>query len=95
MKPDTWAELARACWSIESYHRGLKQCCAVERAQVRSATGQRNHLLLALRAFLRLEAQRLRRGCGGVSWYEANIAPLRHAILLARTHTKWTLSSTA
>ncbi len=29
-----WAEFE---WSIEEYHRGLKQCCGVERSQVRSA----------------------------------------------------------
>lgn len=90
MKPGTWTELARACWSIESYHRGLKQCCGIERAQVQSAVGQRNHLLLSLRAFLRLEAQRLR---SGISWYEAKIAPIRHAIQRARTHSKWTLAT--
>lgn len=90
MTPGTWAALSRACWSIESYHRGLKQCCGIERAQVQSATGQRNHLLLCLRAFLRLEAQRLR---SGVSWYEAKIAPLRAAIRRARTHSRWSLAT--
>jgi len=29
----------------------LKQCCAVERAQVRSARARRNHTGLAIRAF--------------------------------------------
>ncbi len=90
MKPETWAQLARACWSIESYHRGLKQCCGIERAQVQSATGQKNHLLLALRAFLRLEANRQR---SGLSWYEAKLTPIRHAIKRARTNPKWTLST--
>ena len=28
-----WSEFA---WAIEQYHRGLKQCCGVERAQVRA-----------------------------------------------------------
>ena len=28
-----WAECE---WSVEEYHRGLKQCCGVEKAQVRS-----------------------------------------------------------
>ena len=90
MTPETWAQLARACWRIESYHRGLKQCCGIERAQVQSAVGQKNHLLLALRAFLRLEAKRQR---SGMSWYEAKIAPIRYAIQSARTHNKWTLST--
>jgi len=84
--------LAKACWGIESYHRGLKGCCGVERAQVRSATGQKNHLLLALRAFLRLEAHRINTG---LSWYEAKIAPFRNAIQSARTHTKWSLIPSA
>jgi hypothetical protein len=30
-------------WSIESYHRGIKQCCGIEKAQVRSASGQVCH----------------------------------------------------
>ena len=42
-------------WAIEEYHRGLKPCCGVERAQVRSSRAQRNHIGLAIRAFLRLE----------------------------------------
>jgi putative transposase len=42
--------------------RGLKQCCGVEQAQVRKAVSILRHLLLALRAFLRLEVYRLRRG---------------------------------
>lgn len=92
MTPVQWRQWAKACWRIENYHRALKQCCGVERAQVRSATGQKNHLLLALRAFLRLEAGRLRTG---LSWYELKLAPIRHAIQLARTHSSWTLSPSA
>ena len=92
MKPSSFASLAKACWSIESYHRGLKQCCGIERAQVRSATGQKNHLLLALRAFLRFEALRLRTG---LSWYEAKIQPIRAAIRNARSLTNWTLTPSA
>jgi len=42
-------------WKIDSYHRGIKQCCGVQKAQVHSALAQRNHIRLALRAFLRLE----------------------------------------
>jgi len=30
-------EVAHRCWSIEAYHRGLKQCCGVERAHGRKA----------------------------------------------------------
>jgi hypothetical protein len=70
-------ELERRGWGIEVYHRGLKQCCGVEKAQVRKAVSILRHLLLALRAFLRLEVYRLRTG---VSWYEAKLAILREAI---------------
>lgn len=87
-----WEHLTRACWCIESYHRGIKQCCGVERAQVRSATGQKSHLLLALRAFLRLEAQRLRTH---QSWYESKRAVVREAIRHARQHASVSLPLTA
>lgn len=92
MSRDTFDLTAKACWRIETYHRGLKQCCGVERAQVRSATGQKNHLLLALRAFLRLEAHRLQTG---LSWYAAKLALVREAVRLARSQANWSLSPTA
>ena len=92
MIQEAWRELARSCWRIESYHHGLKQCCGVERAQVRSATGQKNHLLLGLRAFLRLEAHRLRTG---LSWYAAKRALFREAVRAARTQPPFSLAPTA
>jgi hypothetical protein len=58
-------------WSIEEYHRGLKQCCGVEKAQVRSARAQRNHIGLAIRAFLRLEIHWFNTG---MSWYESKLS---------------------
>ena len=64
-------------WPIEHYHRGIKQCTGVERCQCRAATAQRNHVGLALRAFLRLESHCFR---VGVSWYEAKKNLIRDAI---------------
>ena len=64
-------------WGTEEYHRGLKQCCGVERAQVRRAVAWMGHLQCALRAFLGLEAYRLR---SGLSWYEAKGRIVREAI---------------
>ena len=52
--------------AIEEYHRGLKQCCAVERCQARSERAQRNHILFSLRAFVRLEWQRLETAAVGM-----------------------------
>lgn len=51
----TRIRFAGYAWTIEDDHRGIKQYCGVERAQVRAARAQRNHIGLALRAFLRLE----------------------------------------
>ena len=50
-----WAEYE---WSIEEYHRGLKQCCGVDKYFARSARAQRNHIGFSIRAFLRLEIHR-------------------------------------
>jgi putative transposase len=68
---------AERCWAIENYHRGLKQCCEVERAQVRAARAQRNHIGLAIRAFLRLEHHFYTTGVG---WYEAKARIIRGAV---------------
>ncbi|GIW36967.1 MAG: hypothetical protein KatS3mg073_1112 [Meiothermus sp.] len=62
MSEEKRAALERRGWGIEVYHRGLKQCCGVEKAQVRKAVAILNHLLLSIRAFLRLEAYRLKVG---------------------------------
>jgi hypothetical protein len=85
-------ELEGAGWGIESYHRGLKQCCGIERAQARGARAQRNHLGLALRAFLRLEANRLE---NGASWYEAKISIVRDAVRRYLAEPLYLLSPTA
>jgi putative transposase len=68
---------AEQSWAIENYHRGLKQCCGVERSQVRAARAQRNHIGLAIRAFLRLEQHFY---TTGVSWYEAKARIYRGAV---------------
>ena len=70
-------EWERQSFKIENYHRGIKQCCAVERCQCRSKVKQHGHILLSLRAFVRLEANRL---ATGISWYEAKLAIVRDAI---------------
>jgi putative transposase len=73
----TRVRFAGYAWTIEHYHRGIKQFCGVERAQVRAARAQRHHIGLCLRAFLRFE-----RHCyhAGVSWFEAKTAIIRPAV---------------
>ena len=48
--------LQAICWSIENYHRALKELCCVEDCKIRKEAGQRNHINCSLRAFIRLEA---------------------------------------
>ncbi len=64
-------------WTIENYHRGLKQFCLIERAQVRSRRAWRNHIGCCLRAFLRFESHCYHTG---ISWFEAKTAITREAV---------------
>ena len=84
-----WAEWG---WAIEEYHRGLKQCCGVEKAQVRSSRAQRNHIGLAIRAFLRLEMYWFNTG---ISWYESKRRVIREAVRSYLSAPWVTLSPTA
>ncbi len=68
---------AEISWMIETYHRGIKQFCGVERCQARSEKAQRNHIELALRAFLRIEYHSFVKG---VSWFEAKTSIIRDAV---------------
>jgi hypothetical protein len=70
-------ELDELSWSIEEYHRGLKQFCGAERCQARYGRAQRNHIGLAVRAFVRLEWHRW---STGVSWFEAKARVIRDAV---------------
>jgi len=84
--------LSERAWGIEEYHRGLKQYCAVERAQVRSARAQRNHIGLAIRAFVRLEKNRI---FTGMSWAEAKVSITRNAVRAYLANPSFTLGATA
>jgi hypothetical protein len=84
-----WANFA---WTIEHYHRGVKQFCLIARAQVRSKRAWRNHIECCLRAFLRLE-----RHCyhTGISWFEAKTAIIREAVRAYLAQPLYTLNPTA
>lgn len=62
---------------IEGYHRGLKQECHVERCQAQKARKQRNHIALAIRAFVRLEWHRY---TTGISRHAAKASIIRNAV---------------
>jgi hypothetical protein len=90
MTVDQREKKADVAWQIETYHRGLKQYTGIEQSQHRKAKAQRNHIGLAIRAFLRLEAHRLRTG---VSWFEAKMSVIRDAIRSYLAHPQYTLST--
>jgi DDE superfamily endonuclease len=79
----TRQQLAEYGFSIETYHRGIKQHAEAERCQARSARAQRNHVGLALRAFLRLEWHLF---STGISWVEAKAAIIRDAVRAYLAH---------
>ncbi len=92
MNEEKREELSGHGWGIEEYHRGIKQCCGVERAQVRKAKSILNHIHLSIRAFIRLELFRL---MTGISWYEAKARIIRNAVSNYIAHPIYILGSTA
>mgnify|MGYP003334954618 CR=1 FL=1 len=71
------AVLQDKAWGIEVYHRGLKQFCNIERAQVRKEVKIRAHIQFSVRAFLRLGVSRLNKN---LSWFELTTALIRDAV---------------
>lgn len=85
----TRLRFAEFAWQIETYHRGIKQFCGLEKSQARLARTQRNHIGLALRAFLRLETFCFYHGC---SWFEAKLAIVRQAVTAYLSNPWYTLA---
>ncbi len=77
MTLEACAFYALDAWQIEVYHRGLKQNTGIERGQFRLENAQKNHIALAIRAFVRLEVYRLKTDR---SWFEAKQIIIRQAI---------------
>ena len=80
-----YAEISRM---IETYHRGIKQFCGIERCQARSERAQRNHIEMALRAFLRIEYHCFVKG---ISRFEAKTSIIRDAVRAYLTKPIYTL----
>lgn len=49
-------QLYQRRWSVEEYHKSLKQNASLERSPTRTTTTQRNHLFSSLCAYLKLES---------------------------------------
>ena len=84
--------LANRTWLVEVYHRALKQFTGIERGQFRLACAQRNHIGLALRAYVRLE---LHRWLTRISISNSKLDIIRAAVRLYLAHPIYCLPSTA
>jgi len=56
---DDIKKIIKARWSIEVYHRELKQTCGIERCQARTGRAQRNHICLSIMAWLDKHLRRI------------------------------------
>ena len=79
-------------WGIEAYHRGLKQFTEVERCPATRARSQRNHIGMALRAYLLLEWHRVKQG---LSWFEAKWSIVRDAVRAYLSNPSFSLPKAA
>jgi hypothetical protein len=84
--------LADRTWLVEVYHRAIKQFTGIERAQFRLERSQRNHIGLALRAYLRLEVHRWRTR---VSIFNCKLDIIRMAVGFYLAHPKYAILPTA
>ncbi|HVU10123.1 MAG TPA: transposase [Phototrophicaceae bacterium] len=84
--------LSSRAWLVETYHRSIKQFTGIERAQFRLERSQRNHIGLALRAYIRLEWHRWR---SRFSIFDTKLDIIRTAVRFYLAHPQYLLPSTA
>jgi len=61
---DQQTKLYQKRWSIEVYHKSLKQNASLEKSPTRTPTTQRNHFFASLCAYVKLEALKIKTGVG-------------------------------
>jgi hypothetical protein len=61
---DQLTRLYQRRWSIEVYHKSLKQNASLEKSPTRTTTTQRNHLFASLCAYVKMEALKIKTGVG-------------------------------
>ena len=69
--------IMKARWSIEVYHRELKQTCGIERCQARTGRAQRNHICLAIMVWIDRHIRRLNQK---ISFYQQTWDVIKPAI---------------
>jgi hypothetical protein len=70
-------KVTKARWSIEVYHREVKQTCGIERCQSRTGRAQRNHIFLAISAWFAQHQIRIK---SKLTFYEQNWRIIKEAI---------------
>jgi putative transposase len=72
--------LAKKRWTIEEFHRGIKQTTGIEKCYSVKKQSQLTHIFASFVAFVKLEFERLKTG---VSWYEQKAQAVRLGITRA------------
>lgn len=70
-------DIIDARWSVEVYHREVKQTCGIERCQARTGRAQRNHIFLAIAAWFEQNKLRVSQK---ITLYQQNWQVIKHAI---------------
>jgi hypothetical protein len=68
IKRAEFREIHDTHWSIETFHRAIKQVCGIGRFMVRNTQAIKNHIFCSLQAFVRLELMRSQKMIS--NWYE-------------------------
>lgn len=74
---DDFSHESKKRWSIEEFHRGIKQTTGIEKCYSTKRQSQLTHIFASFIAFIRLELNRLRTG---ISWYEQKAQLIRLGI---------------
>ena len=81
-------KIVEARWSIEVYHRELKQTSGIERCQARTGRAQRNHICLAVFAWLEMNKRRINKK---ITLYQQTWEVIKTAI---QHNIRWLLADT-
>lgn len=81
-------KIVKARWSIEVYHRELKQTCGIECCQAGTGRAQRNHICLAVLAWLDMNKRRINEN---ITLYQQTWEVIKTSI---QNNIKWLLTNT-
>jgi hypothetical protein len=74
---ETFSMHSKKRWTIEEFHRGIKQTTGIEKCYSIKKQSQLTHIFACFVAFVKLEFERLKTG---VSWYEQKAQAVRLGI---------------